>query len=227
MKTIIFLLLCLTSLSFGQQHVYSVSPVINSTEIDSIVVTVNSATVHSVTKPFSGVTAGSQIQSLRFPLGTTVVSNTNDSILVLSNPATATVALDSARFAVNTNLQYSAGDALGFPFEIKGGLTKIDNVIVVDAAKQITAVKLLFFRDKFTETEDNSPFAISDADATNLIGYLSLATSEVFANNQIVTGASTTLPIFLHPGKLYCQLICVGTPTFAAVNNLKVNIIGE
>ncbi len=220
----LFWLLLLPTILFGQS-ISSIVPVVASTEIDSIVVTSGSATIYSVTKPFSGVTSGMRVVGLRVPFMTTVVSNTNDSILVLSNACTATIALDSMRFGTYTNLQYTAGDAMGFPFEVP--FSKINNVIVEDDAKQITAVKLLFFSDKFTETEDNLAFAISDADAKKIVGYLSLTVSEVFANNQIVTGAATTLPIIVPSRKLYCQLIAVGTPTFTAVNNLRVTITGE
>lgn len=224
------LLLLLPVLCFGQT-LTSITPAIATTEIDSIVVTASSSTVYSVTKPFSGITKGMTVgcNNNEFPLGTYVVSNTNDSILVLSNTSDSTVALDSLRFAKFTNLQYSAGDALGFPFRVNN-IHRINNVVVVDGAKQITAVKLIFFNGSFTPTEDNLAFAVSDADAFKIMGYLSLATSEVFTNNQLVTGAATTLPINLGNtvgNAIWCQLVCVGTPTFTAVNNLRVNILGE
>lgn len=222
----ILLLLLLPTILFGQSIV-TVTPAISTTEIDSIIVAAGSTTVRSVTKPFSGITAGMKAAGLRFPLGTTVVSNTNDSILVLSQAATSTVALDSMRFEKFTSLQYSAGDALGFAFEMPK-LRKINNIIVVDDVKQITAIKLVFFKAKFTETEDNLPFAVSDADADNIIGFISLATSEVFTNNQIVTQAVTALPVDLGGYEhVYCQLVDVGTPTFTAVKQIHLNIIGE
>lgn len=227
MKLFLALLFCCASCF--SQVVVPYTPVISTTEIDSVVVTSGSSTVYSVTKPFSNVTAGMHIAGLRFPLGTTVTSNTNDSILVLSNSATSSVALDSIRVGIYTSAIYAAGDAVGFAFEVPQKLEKLNNIIVEDDAKQITAIKLIFFGKKFTETEDNMVFAPSDADAANIIGYLSLATSEVFSVNQIVTSAATALPINFNMSAqhIYCQLVCVGTPTFTAVNNLHINFIGQ
>lgn len=225
MKTLIALLFILTIPAFGQTSVSS-SPAISTTEIDSIITDSTSTTVRSVTKPFSGITAGMRVVGLRIPFMTTVVSNTNDSILVLSNKPTATVALDSMRFAKFTQLQYSAGDALGFPFEVP--LHAVKNVIVEDDSKQATSIKLLFFRDRFTETEDNLPFAISDADAKKVIGYMLVDSNNVYANNHIMYKPQTTLPIYFgNSVHIYCQLIAVGTPTFTAVDNLRVTLIGD
>lgn len=185
--------------------------------------TAGSKTVTS-SAAFASVEAGQRVVGAGIPFGTVVASKETSSSITLSKPASATSASVTLQFGYFTSAAYAAGDALGFPFEVT--MSRIDNVIVVDAAKQITAVKLLFFSDTFIETADNAAFGISDADAAKIIGYLSLATSEVFANNQIVTGSGTQLPITLG-GKTYCQLIVVGSPTFLAVDGLTVNLMGE
>ena len=206
-----------------------ITPTISTTAV-TCATTIGSSTVTS-SAAFGSVVAGQRIVGAGIPFMSKVLSKADASTITIGNlagqavNATATSASVSLRFGYFTSAIYAAGDALGFPFVI--GTKKITNVVVVDAAKVITAVKLLVFGKPFTETADNAAFAPSDADAANLIGYLSLATSEVFANNQIVTGAATGLPIDTSGFEKYGQLIVVGTPTFLTVSDLTVNILGE
>lgn len=224
MKYLIFLFLFCVAATSAQQ-LYSVTPVINSKEIGSIVVTAGSATVYSTTKPFAGVSATTLVQGARFPIGTKVVSNTNDSILVLSSVAWASASLDSLRFDVNTSLQYTAGDALGFPFQLPDWAKEIDNVVVVDTAKQITSIKFLYLDSAFAQTEDNSALAISDNDSKHISGYMLVDSSVVFSSNQIIVRPFNQVPLYFGSKKTYVQPICVGTPTFVTNKALKFNFL--
>lgn len=206
-----------------------ITPTISTTAL-TCVTTIGSPTVTSAAQ-FGSVVAGQRIVGAGIPFGSKVLARATTSSLTICNSAgqsvnaTATSASVSLQFGYFTSAIYSAGDALGFPFPI--GTKKINNVIVVDDIKVIAAVKLLVFGKKFVECADNAAFAITDADATNIIGFLSLATSEVLSNNQLVAMAGTTLPIDVSAVEKYGQLICVGTPTFTTVSNLTVNLLGE
>lgn len=228
-----YLFLFLLAASAAAQTVVTVSPPLSTTEIDSIIVDSTSTTIRSVTKPFSGITAGMLIQSPRIPKGTKVVSNTNDSILVISAYPYNTVALDSMRFAKYTATQaYSIGDAMGFAMLV-GDFRKIYSILIEDDIKVADSVDVVFFRDStFTETEDNLAFAPSDTDAKKIVGYVPFTTWYVFSNNHLITMSPTAQPISLatygsYRGKLWMQLIARGASTFTAVDAVKVTIIGE
>lgn len=201
-------------------------PVISTTAI-TCATTVNSTTVTS-SAAFGSVVAGQRIVGAGIPFNTTVASKTDSSTIIISKAATATAASVSLRFGYFTSAIYAAGDTLGFPFYLP--VSKINNIYVIDNDKVITAVKLVIFSDEFTETADNAAFAPSDADAAKIIGYVSLATSETLGNNTIVTQASTALPLDVSTArgdKRTCQLVCVGTPTFTAVDSLAVIFMGD
>jgi len=179
---------------------------------------------------YTNVVVGQRIQGAGIPLGTTVVTKTNDTSLVISNAATATDTLQDVRFNYFTSLAYAAGDAMGFPVTVPP-FRKLKQVILIDDAKQITSADLVFFGSAFTETADNVAFAPSDADAENIIGYLTVGgtgANKALGNNTLMVLPFTTLgPEFSQGGTMYCQLVAVGTPTFTAVDNLTLKFIFE
>lgn len=228
MKRFLFLLL-LPSLVFGQRLI-QIRPIVSTTEVDSISVTINSTTVelhNSSVSTFSSVTAGMRCEGPSIPYGTTVSSNSGDTLLVLSNKATATVALDSIRFAYYTSLAYADGDALGFPFGI-GPVKKIHNIFVTDDADQMTSLEMVFFTDTFSESEDNAAFSPTDADVDKVALYRVLAVTQDWGPNKVVTMDDTELPMTM-PGteNIIIQMVSTGAWTFSAVNNVTVNLVVE
>lgn len=209
---------------------YRVTPVISTTAL-TCATTVGSNIIESSAQ-FGSVVAGMRIVGAGVPFNSIVEAVTDDSTLTIINAetksdalATATAASVSLRFGYFTSLAYASGDVLGFPFRVP--MTIIRNAIIIDAVKQITKARLYFFSKPFTEIADNAAFAPSDADATNLCGYISLTTSIVLTSNQIVTQAVTALPVDVG-GDCWCQLVVdTDTPTFTAVNNLTVLLAGE
>jgi len=201
-----------------------IQPVISTTAL-TCVTTAGSKTVTS-SAAFGSVLADQAIQGAGIPWGTTVLSKETSSSITISNPASATSASVSLRFGYFTSLAYADEDALGFPFELP--FKKINNIMVIDAAKQITALELAFFRKPFVPSADNAAFAPSDADMAELMGFLVLDGTKVYGDNQIVYYDAGPLQLPLDVGgKTYVQLIAQGAATFLTVSDLTLNISGE
>lgn len=235
MKHLLLFLLLVPTLAFGQRLI-QIRPVVSTTEVDSIATTINSTSVElhdDAVGDFASVTAGMRVEGNSIPFGTTVVSNSGDTLLVLSNAATATVALDSLRFGYFTSLAYADGDALGFPFSI-GSVRKVHSVFVADDADQMTSLELYFFVDTFSESEDNAAFAPSDADVDKIVGYRVLGVTQDLGGAKIVTMDDTELPLDLPmtrdssgESRIIVQMVSTGAWTFTAVNNITINFIVE
>jgi hypothetical protein len=209
-----------------------INPVISTTAL-TCVTTVGSNTVTSSAQ-FGSVVAGQRISGAGIPFNSVVGAVASTSSLTMINgvdgsaaPATATSASVSLRFGYFTSLQYSSADALGYPFAVP--LTKINNVLIIDGAKQLTKCKLYFFISPISEIADNAAWAQSAADMAKCIGYIALATSITLTNAYIVTQATTALPVVLGANvPVWCQLVVdTDTPTFTAVDNITVVMTGE
>lgn len=188
--------------------------------------TINSKTVTS-SAAFGSVVVGQAVFGAGIPFGTTVSVVTDTSTITISQNATATAASASLQFSYFTSAAYTAGDVLGFPFRVD--LKRINQIYVIDNAKQITAIKGYFFKDVFAPTLDNAAFAPADADADLIIGYFSYTNNNALTSNTVIYNGVTDQPIQLGVAKepTWCQLVAVGTPTFTAVNDLTVNLMGE
>jgi len=200
-----------------------ITPVISMTTLTCGTIS-NLATVTSATL-FGSVVAGQAVHGVGIPFGTVVLSVESPSGITLSKRATFTDAAASLQFGYFTSAIYAAGDCLGIPFEIP--LNSIEQIVVVDAIKVITAAKLYVFSAPPAPTLDNAAFAPADADAKNVIGYYSLTGTVALSANQIIFPADAELPLAkCGAQRMIGQLVVVGTPTFTAVNNLTMNIIG-
>lgn len=175
---------------------------------------------------FGSVVAGQKVYGPGIEFGTKVASVETTSSLTLDKNITLTGA-KTVQFSYFASTAYSAGDCLGWPFEIP--LNKIGNIFIIDIIKQITAAKLyVFSKVPATATLDNAAFAPPDADARNLIGYYSLTGTVALSANQVIFPADTELPLAqVGDTAMYGQLVVVGTPTFTAINEITVNISGE
>ena len=239
MKTLFALLfLALASVAPAQQLI-SIRPVISTTKVDSVIVTNNSTTVeldNAAVGDFASVVAGVQVYGNNIPFGTTVSSNSGDTLLVLSAKATETVLLDSLRFGYFTSAAYADGDALGFPFQI-GTVKEIKSVFVVDDADQMTSLELVFFTDAYRDTArptDNLPFNPTDNDGADIIGYRVLSVTQDWGSFKSVTMDDTELPISIPRtrdadgnSRLYVQMVATGAWTFVAVDDIIINFIVE
>jgi hypothetical protein len=203
----------------------SIKPTISTTTITCGTTIASTAVTSSA--GFGSVVAGQKVFGAGIPYGTTVVTVTDTSNIVISNKATATAASASLQFSYYTSAAYTAGDCVGFPFEI--GMQKINQIVVVDNDKVVaTNLKFYIFDGLPAVTLDNAAFAPSDADAAKLVGVVTVSTFTTLGNNIIGLSAATDQPVWVNTAKVkYCQIVCGGTPTFSAVDSLTINIMGE
>ncbi len=143
---------------------------------------------------FTAVVAGQVIQGSGIPFGATVLSKTDANNITISANAT-TSDTTSVMTGIFESTAYAAGDALGFPFLIKSGIKRIWNITVIDDAEQLATVNLLLFNSTFTQVNDNSAFALSDADAENVIAVISIA-------NVVVLSDSSPVEVSANPSTL-------------------------
>ena len=227
-KLVALFLLCLVaSIAYGQST-FTIKPTVDPSTL-TCATTIGSDTVTS-NKLFGGVTAGIRIIGDDIPFGSTVISKIDSSTIIISNDADSTHASVALQLGVFQSHAYAAGDAMGFPFAIPT-MRNLKQIVVIDDAKQITSVDIVFFNNTFVETADSAAFAISDADAEKLVGYITVGgtgANKALANNTVMVLPFTTLPPqFSNTGKMYAQLIAVGTPTFTAIDNLTIKFIYE
>lgn len=176
----------------------------------------------------ASVAVGQRVFGVGIPFGATVTAIVDTDNITISEAATVTNAGASIQFEYieSSPSIYAAGDVLGFPFKLP--MMEVNNIMVVDAAKVITAVKLYLYRDVPAPILDNAAFAPTDAEARKIIAYYSLTGTVALSNNHIIfPAADEMLPPVIGGQKMYGQLVCVGTPTFAAVDDLLINFSGE
>ena len=137
---------------------------------------------------------------------------------------------------------YSSLDAVGSKMEFKDVCSAFNSSgsirqgYIKDAAKQNALLYLVLFDRDFTETADNDPFAVSDADLHNIVAVLEFAIADYvdFDANSMATLSIENIDL-KHPfvlidgGKsLFGQLfVKTSTPTYVATNDLHVELIVE
>lgn len=128
---------------------------------------------------------------------------------------------------------YSANDVVGGTLTFAGVPDEgfIVSVKVVDQAKQAGALQIVFFDSAPTAIANNDTFDIADADLLKVIAAVHLtdtagADKFDFTDNKIYSRNSLVIPYQLAAGStaLYAFLIAIGTPTFAAVTDVQVQI---
>lgn len=127
---------------------------------------------------------------------------------------------------------YSAKDAVGglLTFANAVRATPLSGVLhavtVIDDAAQAAELVLVLFNQTFTATADNAAFDPSDADLENCIGKIKIMATDynAFADNAVAQVRSIGLPIKLVGTSLFGQLMCTGTPTYAATGDLTIKV---
>lgn len=127
---------------------------------------------------------------------------------------------------------YAANDVVGGTITVPGvvraaGSTAIwHSVQICDRAEQEAELLVLLFdrNPANATTTDNAPFAFGGSDA-NLLGKASLATWSTTGGSSVATEANLGIPVKPVAGlDLYAVIIAVGTPTFAATNDLVLRL---
>lgn len=126
---------------------------------------------------------------------------------------------------------YAAGDAVGglltFALAPDAPIAsgKITGVTVIDRGAQSAPLVLQLFKAAITPSADNAAYAVSDADAANAIGNVSIVAGDYAGGtlNKVAT-KQVELPFALPQGtsSVFGQLSTSGTPTYASVGDLSV-----
>lgn len=127
---------------------------------------------------------------------------------------------------------YTAGDQVGTQFTItgaaraSGGTGTIVGVTLTDETDIIGAYDVVFSRSSITPAADNAAFSISDGDAVNVVGVVSLAGSYDLGLNRIAQAFNLAIPYDASGGtSIYANLICrVGHTFFGATTSLKLTV---
>lgn len=125
---------------------------------------------------------------------------------------------------------YTAGDQVGTIFTVtnaaraSGGGGTITGITLIDAADVIGTYDVVFFTQSVTLASDNAAFAISDADALNVIGIAQLAGSFDMTNNRIAQLFNLAIPyVCVGSTSLYAALITRSNHSFfAAATDLQL-----
>ena len=127
---------------------------------------------------------------------------------------------------------YSANDVVGGTLTFTGATRGlIRGVTLVDQAKQAGAYQLILFDSTPTDIADNGAYDIADADLLKVVGAIHLtdtagADKFDFTDNKIYMRQGLALPFKRvdNAAALYGFLIALGTPTYAATNDVQVQL---
>lgn len=130
---------------------------------------------------------------------------------------------------------YVAGDQVGSLFtlanaaRVTGGGGTIVGVTLISAADIIGAYDVVLFDSTVTLAADNAAFAISDADALDIVGLVQLAGAYDIGNNRLGQAYNLAIPYVCNGGtSLFAALITrVGHTFFAAVTDLQLIVFVE
>jgi hypothetical protein len=119
-----------------------------------------------------------------------------------------------------TGAAYTSGDAFGTKIVINNIPTQgtIVDFIFIDKDDEGINKELVLFDHDFTETADNSAFAVSDGDMENLVGVIFLNQFYNYGSNQV----GRAIPALFYqadprsPNRLYGQFVTRGTDNIAA-----------
>lgn len=131
---------------------------------------------------------------------------------------------------IGTGAGYAAGDAVGTRLEIPNATRGeartgiLHGAVLYDLDDEGIELDLVLFRESFTPTADNSPFAVSDADLLKCIGSITFNTFKDFGNNQMSTLSGIGLPFRTVGTSLYLQAVTRGTPNIAAANEYRISL---
>ena len=141
------------------------------------------------------------------------IVNRRDLVRIADTSASAELTIAST--------SYSAGDQVGVMFEFanaaraSGGTGTLVGLQLTSAADIIGAYDVVLFRSNITLAANNAAFAISDADALDVIGIVQLAGAFDLGANRIGQAFNLALPYDCSGGTtLYAALITRANHTF-------------
>lgn len=130
-------------------------------------------------------------------------------------------------------LAYVAGDVLSDTAAIpnavarNGGAARLHSIAVIDEDDQGAALDLVFFAANRSLGTKNSPPSISDADARDALGHVSVVTGDYVDLGGVRVATKSAIALVLEASAasrdVYVATITRGTPTHTA-NGLKLRI---
>lgn len=158
---------------------------------------------------------------------------TTQGLAVVARADTQRIAVTSGGLTTATTA-YTAGDQLGTQFTLanaaraSGGTGRIVGIVLLDETDIIGAVDVIFTRASITLAADNAAYAISDADAANVIAIVPLTAADL-GNNRVAQAANLSIPYDCSGGtSLYCSLVTRTAHTFfGATTSLKLQVFVE
>jgi hypothetical protein len=133
-------------------------------------------------------------------------------VFVVSRKDLQRISVTSAGLTTATTT-YSIGDQTGTLFtladaaRVSGGSGMIVGIVLIDASDVIGTMDVAFFRSSATLAADNAAFAISDADALNLVAIVQLAGAFDITNNRVAQAFNLAVPYDCSDTSLYAALI--------------------
>jgi hypothetical protein len=130
---------------------------------------------------------------------------------------------------------YTVGDQVGAQFalanaaRVSGGYGSIAAVSLISAGDFIGAYDVVFTQSSITLASDNAAYAITDADALNIIGMAQLSGAFDIGNNRLVQANGLKIPYNCSGGTtLHAGLITRATHSFfAAAGDLQLVVYVE
>lgn len=121
---------------------------------------------------------------------------------------------------------YASGDALGAKISFPNVPTHgtIMAVNVIDRDSEAVNLDVVFFKDDIVGSADNAAFAPTDDELQDYLGAILVDTWKTFSTNSAGTEANIALPYWAPEGTLYAQLVTRGTPTYAAVDDIRISL---
>lgn len=164
------------------------------------------------------------------PISTTLAGDVN----TMARRGTVRVSVASAGLTT-ASTAYIAGDQVGAQFTIagcsraSGGTGRIRSVSLISAADIIGAYDVVITRASISLAADNAAYAISDADALNVVALVQLAGAFDLGANRIAQAFNLDIPYDCSGGtSLYAGLITrVGHTFFAAETDLQLVVFVE
>lgn len=222
----------LPTVLFGQVSIFTASPTLNSTVIDSVIITPASKSIKARNKDFdTTLVVGSAVLSSSFPTGTKVVSQTGDSIIVVDQLPTSTSldSLGTVYVSGRVVLAYSINDVYGFPIRIPE-FREIYGLWVADTSNVQDSIDVYIFDGPPAVMADNAAFAPTDATTAKIVGFVKLYSVLDFSLNNLVYTTDLFPPVSLRAqsaSNLYLQLVAKGAATHPTAGGLVVKVVGR
>lgn len=147
-------------------------------------------------------------------------------------------ALSSSTITMSVAGAYATGDYMGTSTtpqtftnvcRSSGGSGTINGIVISDKITTANVpMELWLFSATFTAPTDNAAWAISDAEATTLIGYIDISTSNWRANsnNQVYFDGTISIPFDLPIGtSIYYALVARGTTPSLTSADLSISLV--